>query len=152
MKLTACLASLLAFAVVPVLGAALTTSSISVSYDTNYDVRTASLNTVACSDGPNGLETRNYTTFGSLPTFPNIGAAYAVSGWDSPNCGTCWQLTYTNAKNVSKSINVTAVDHAGANSFNIAFAAMNTLTNNQAKALGRITVTAKEIPPSACGL
>ena|SRR6266550_5656796 len=90
MKLTALFASLLSFVAVPALG------QITVAYDTAYDDSTASLNTVACSDGPNGLETLGYTTLGSLPSFPNIGAAYAVAGWDSPACGTCWQLTYTN--------------------------------------------------------
>ena len=150
MKFTACLASLLAFAVVPALGAALT--GITVAYDTAYDDGSASLDTVACSNGANGLETLGYTTLGSLPNFPNIGAAYAVAGWNSPACGTCWQLTYTNARGVSTSLNITAVDHAGANSFNIALNAMNKLTNNQAVALGRVPVTATQVPSSGCGL
>ena len=150
MKFTACLASLLAFAVVPALGAALT--GITVAYDTAYDDGSASLDTVACSNGANGLETLGYTTLGSLPNFPNIGAAYAVAGWNSPACGTCWQLTYTNARGVSTSLNITAVDHAGANSFNIALKAMNKLTNNQAVALGRVPVTATQVPSSGCGL
>ena len=152
MKPTACLVFLLAFVAARVLGAAL--EVITVAYDGKYDVSATSLNTVACSDGPNGLETRNsnYTTFGSLPSFPNIGAAFAVAGWNSPNCGSCWQLTYTNAQGKSKSIVITAVDHAGADSFNIALEAMNTLTDNQAEFLGRVTVTATELAPSACGL
>jgi hypothetical protein len=146
MKLTALSASLLSFVAVPALG------QITVAYDTTYDNSAMSLDTVACSNGPNGLETLGYTTLGSLPSFPNIGAAYAVRGWDSPACGTCWQLTYTNAQGVSKSINVTAVDHAGANSFNIALKAMNNLTNNQAVALGRVPVTSEQVPASGCGL
>ncbi len=146
MKFTPVLASLLALVAVPVL------ASITVSYDTRYDARTASLDSVACSDGANGLEKRGFTTLGSLPSFPNIGAAYAVTGWNSTACGTCWQLTYTNAKGVSKSINVTAVDHAGADSFTIAQEAMDTLTNNQAVALGRVDVTSVQVPSSGCGL
>ncbi|KAF8744973.1 hypothetical protein AX14_011986 [Amanita brunnescens Koide BX004] len=149
MKPAACLASLLAFAAVPVFGAALTT--ITVAYDTGYDDGSTSLDAVACSNGPYGLETLGYTTLGSLPNFPNIGAAYAVAGWDSPACGTCWQLTYTDAQGVSSSLNITAVDHAGANSFNIALPAMNNLTNNQAEALGRVPVTAIQVPTSGCG-
>lgn len=149
MKLTACLAFLLAFVAARVLGAAL--DVITVAYDGKYDVGATSLNTVACSDGPNGLESRNYTTFGSLPSFPNIGAAFAVAGWNSPECGSCWQLTYTTAQG-SRSITITAVDHAGANSFNVGLKAMNTLTNNQAVALGRVSVTATQVPSSECGL
>ena len=146
MNLTAALASLLALLAVPVL------AGVTVSYDTRYDARTASLDTVACSDGANGLEKRGFTTLGSLPNFPNIGAAYAVAGWNSTACGTCWQLTYTDAHGVRKSINVTAVDHAGADSFNIAQEAMNNLTNNQAAALGRVSVTSVQVPASGCGL
>ncbi|KAF8352218.1 Cerato-platanin [Amanita rubescens] len=148
MKFTAILTSLLALVVVPVLASVKAT----VTYDARYDARTASLDTVACSDGANGLEKRGFTTLGSLPSFPNIGAAYAVAGWNSTACGTCWQLTYTNAKGASKSINVTAVDHAGADSFNIAQEAMNTLTNNQSIALGRVSVTSVQVPSSGCGL
>ena len=46
---------------------------------------------------------------------------------------------------------VTAMDHA-ANGFNIAEAAMNTLTNGQAEFLGRITAGATQVAASNCGL
>ena len=128
--------------------AALCTSAfaVTVSYDQTYDNASGSLDTVACSDGPNGLETKGYTTFGSLPHFPNIGGAAAVAGWDSPQCGTCWQLTYN-----GKSINVLAIDHTDAG-FNIALEALNTLTNNQGTFLGRINATATQVASSVCGL
>lgn len=67
--------------------------SVSVSFDNTYDNAGGSLNTVACSDGPNGLEPR-FSTFGSLPSFPNIGGAQVVTGFGSPNCGTCWRLEF----------------------------------------------------------
>ncbi|KAF8343334.1 hypothetical protein F5887DRAFT_886925, partial [Amanita rubescens] len=51
-----------------------------------------------------------------------------------------------------RSINVTAVDHAGADSFNIALKAMNNITNGQAVALGRVPVTAVQVPASGCSL
>ena len=86
-----------------------------------------------------------YTTFGSLPGFSNIGGAFAVAGWNSPNCGTCWKLTYN-----GKSINVLAIDHSGAGTFNIALGAMNRLTNNQAEFLGRVTVTYSQVALSNC--
>ena len=46
---------------------------------------------------------------------------------------------------------VLAIDHAAAG-FNIAQAAMDTLTNGQAVALGRIDAAATQVSPSACGL
>lgn len=121
-----------------------------LSYDTTYDSSSGSLDTVACSNGANGLEPQ-YTTFGSLPSFPNIGGAYTIAGWDSVNCGTCWQLTYTNAKGAQKSLNITAMD-VSLSGFNIALAAMNTLTDGQATQLGRVNVDAVQVDLSGCGL
>lgn len=126
-------------------------AQLSVSYDTEYDNADQSLTTVACSNGPNGLITRGFTTFGSLPNFPHIGGAPAVTGFDSPGCGTCWELTYVNAEGVSTSINILAIDVATPN-YNIALEAMNELTDNEAIFLGRVPVTAVELPASNCGL
>ena len=117
-----------------------------LSYDETYDKSSGSLATVACSDGSDGLLTKGYSTFGSLPHFPNIGGAAAVAGWNSAACGTCWQLTYK-----GKSINVLAVDHAD-EGFNIAMEAMNTLTGGLAAEPGRIDATATQVSASACGL
>jgi hypothetical protein len=82
----------------------------------------------------------------SLPKFPYIGGAQAIAGWNSASCGTCWALTYN-----GKTINVLAVDHTDSG-FNIGINAMNALTNNQAKAVGRINATAKQVAASVCGL
>ena len=46
---------------------------------------------------------------------------------------------------------VLAIDHAAAG-FNIAEAAMNTLTGGQAVALGRIDATATQVNNSVCGV
>ncbi|KAJ7890482.1 snodprot1 [Mycena olivaceomarginata] len=119
-----------------------------VSYDKIYDNRATSLSAVACSNGANGLETK-FPTFGSLPKFPFIGGVGAVEGWDSANCGTCWQLTYAATK---KTINVLAVDHAAPGTFNIALQAMDVLTNNRSVELGRVPVTSKQVAASVCGL
>ncbi|KAI0787946.1 hypothetical protein C8Q74DRAFT_1176334, partial [Fomes fomentarius] len=119
---------------------------LQVSYDTVYDAKGTSLDVVACSDGENGLESQGFTTFGSLPKFPYIGGAQAVAGWNSPNCGSCWQLKYKN-----NTINVLAIDHAKSG-FNIAKAALDKLTNNQAEKLGVIQATVTEVAPSVCGL
>lgn len=127
------------------------TLAVTLAYDPAYDVSGSSLTNVACSDGTNGLITRGFTTFGSLPKFPHIGAAAAVEGWNSANCGTCWELTYTNAQGVAKSINMLAIDHAG-DGFNVAMAAMSELTGGQATQLGRVDVAAKQVAASVCGL
>ncbi|KAF3771179.1 hypothetical protein M406DRAFT_54208 [Cryphonectria parasitica EP155] len=132
--------------IVALAAAASAQSSVSVSYDTTYDNSALDLNTVACSDGANGLVTKGYTTAGSLPDFPYIGGAPAVTGWNSASCGTCWTLAYN-----GNSINVLAID-VGEGGFNIAEAALNFLTNNQAVALGRITATATQVDASVCGL
>ncbi|PPQ63342.1 hypothetical protein CVT24_006715 [Panaeolus cyanescens] len=126
--------------------------AITVSYDTAYDKSSQSLSSVACSDGSNGLLTRGFTTFGSLPRFPRIGGVPAVAGWNSPACGTCWALTYTNGQGVKKTVNILAVDHSDAPDYNISLAAMNELTGGNAAQLGRVTVTAAQVAPSNCGM
>ncbi|KAI0701444.1 SnodProt1 [Cerioporus squamosus] len=133
--------SLLAFA-------ALVSSAlaVTVSYDETYDNPSGSMSDVACSDGPNGLIPKGFPNFGSLPIFPNIGGAAAIAGFDSPQCGSCWQLTYN-----GKSINILAIDHAD-DGFNIALEAMNTLTDGQAVFLGRIDASVQQVDASVCGL
>jgi hypothetical protein len=143
MKLSALVAPLALF---PTLISALT-----VSYDTAYDNPMGSLSTVACSDGSNGMLTRGFTNFGSLPKFPYIGGAPAITGWNSSNCGTCWNLAYTNPQEVSKSVNILAIDVSTPN-FTIALSAMNELTDGQAQNLGRVTITAAQVASSVCGL
>lgn len=124
----------------------------SVAYDETYDNASGSLSTTACSDGANGLEAK-FHTFGGLPKFPHIGAAFAVGGWNSPKCGSCWQLTYSGGANgQKKSIDVLAVDHAGPGSFNIALKAMDELTGGLGKQLGRVNVDAVEVPSWRCGM
>jgi hypothetical protein len=144
MKFTAILSSLF------VLSLSTFTLADSLSYDENYDNKSGSLDTTACSDGSNGLAS-SYPTFGDLPKFPYIGGAAAIKAWNSPNCGTCWKLTYTNDKKKSKSINVLAVDVAD-DGFNISLEAMNALTNNLATELGRIDVKSEQVAASKCGL
>ncbi|KAG2139050.1 Cerato-platanin [Suillus clintonianus] len=140
MKFTSAIISLLAIAL-PVLA-----QTETLSYDNTYDNPSQSLSTVACSDGPNGLITKGYTTLGQLPNFPNVGGVYTVTGWDSAYCGTCYEVTYG-----SNTIAILAVDVATAG-FNVAEAAMNTLTGNQAAFLGRVSVTSVQVNASVCGL
>ncbi|KAF9219117.1 Cerato-platanin [Gyrodon lividus] len=122
------------------------TTETTLSYDPNYDNADLSLSKVACSDGPNGLETKNYTTLDSLPSFPFVGGVYTIEGWNSAQCGTCYAVTYANTI-----VNILAVD-VSKTGFTVSEAAMNTLTNNQAVALGRINVTFELAEPEACGM
>ncbi|OCB87720.1 Cerato-platanin [Sanghuangporus baumii] len=117
-----------------------------VTFDPVYDNANQSLTTVECSTGTNGLITRNFTTFDSLPTFPFIGGAQAVEGFNSAQCGSCWNITFNGT-----SIVVTAIDYA-ASGFNIALSAMNNLTNGQAEQVGVVQATATQLNASACGL
>ncbi|KAG9309692.1 Cerato-platanin [Chiua virens] len=123
-------------------------TTTTLAYDTTYDNAALSLNQVACSDGSNGLETKNasYTTLGSLPTFPNVGGVFTVEGWNSPQCGACYTVTYGNY-----TVNILAVD-VSKTGFTVSEAAMNALTNGQAVALGRVNVTFVTASPSTCGL
>ena len=120
-------------------------TAVTVSYDNTYDQSSGSLTTVACSDGPSGLITKGYDTFGSLPHFPNIGGAAAVAGWNSAQCGSCWQLTYN-----GKSINLIAIDTAGVG-FNIAKEAFDALADAEAEQLGSLEAYVTSVEPSACG-
>ncbi|KAF5367672.1 hypothetical protein D9757_010974 [Collybiopsis confluens] len=126
-------------------------SAVQLRYDNTYDNAAQSLATVSCSDGANGLLTKGFTTFGSLRNFPNIGAAQAVTGWNSTACGSCWSVTYTNAQGKATSVNILAVDHAGTG-FNVAQEAMDTLTGGNAVAFGVVDVTATQVAASACKL
>ncbi|KAG2045249.1 Cerato-platanin [Suillus americanus] len=125
---------------------ALAQTTETLSYDTAYDDASLSLSSVACSDGTNGLETKGYTTLGSLPTFPNVGGVYTVTGYNSAACGSCYSVAYGN--NV---VAILAVDKSEAG-FTISETAMNTLTGNLATELGRVDVTATQVNMSVCGL
>ena len=118
--------------------------TVKVTYSTQYDKKKESLVGVACSNGSNGLITKGYTTYGSLKNFPFIGGAQAIEGWNSDQCGTCWELSYND-----KTINVLAIDHS-ADGFNLSQEAMDALTGGQALDLGHVKATVKQLPASAC--
>ncbi|KAI0258505.1 Cerato-platanin [Gloeopeniophorella convolvens] len=124
-----------------------TAAATHIRYNETYDNPHGSLNTVACSNGDwHGLTTQDFIDFQSLPSFPNIGAAQAIAGFNSPACGSCWQITYE-----GKSIIVTAIDHAD-DGFTLSLEAMNTLTDGNAVELGVVDATAEQVAASKCGL
>ena len=128
-----------------IIAAGLVSATQRASYDNTYDNASGSMDSVACSDGPNGLANK-YPTFGNLPTFPNIGGASVIAGWNSANCGTCWNLTFEGV-----SILVTAIDHTD-DGFNLAEAALNTLTDGNAEFYGAVQVDVAQVDKSLCGL
>lgn len=130
----------------PEAAAAAAGTQVSVSYDPKYDVGGTSLNEVTCSNGENGLVTKGFTTFNSLPTFPRIGGAPTIVNWNDPNCGKCYSLQYKD-----QAVKVIAID-AAPGGFNIGVQAMNLLTNNQAEQLGRVTATYTLLDDSECGM
>ncbi|KAI6097811.1 Cerato-platanin [Pisolithus sp. B1] len=127
---------------VPVL-AQMTTS---LAYDAIYGDANLPLSRLACSDGSNGLESKGYTTLGSFSNFPYLGGAPTVADWNDPSCGKCYAVTY--GKNTIK---VIALD-VSKDGFTVSPQAMDTLTDGQANALGRVEVTAAEVPASECSL
>ncbi|KIJ63342.1 hypothetical protein HYDPIDRAFT_188517 [Hydnomerulius pinastri MD-312] len=128
-----------------------------VTYDPIYDSGSTSLDEVACSNGKNGVETMfGYKKFKDIPNFPFIGGVPTIKGWNSPVCGSCWQLAYTDPKNSAHTtfINITAIDtgNASDDGFNISLEAMNYLTGGKAKQLGRAQITATRVEPDYCNL
>lgn len=119
--------------------------TVSVSYDESYDNPHNSMDSVACSDGSYGLKTKGYGSFGALRHFPYIGGTAAIPGWNSNQCGTCWELAWH-----GRSIYVVALDHAQ-DGWNIAHAAMDALTGGQSTMYGRIDATASPVESWRCG-
>ncbi|KAG2155961.1 Cerato-platanin [Suillus bovinus] len=122
---------------------------VEVTYDSFYDNASTSLADVACSNGANGLLTKGFTTFGSLPSFPNIGGIPNAT-WNSPLCGTCWNLQYTTPAGTHESIYMTAID--AAYTFNPSLEAFEALTDNTGVPAGTVSATATQVAESNCGL
>ncbi|KAI9573948.1 snodprot1 [Boletus coccyginus] len=145
------------FAVAAVLGLATPvfsyTEAYIASYNTFYDHGQDSLGDTSCAHGEHGLLTHGYTTFGDLPTFPYIGGSPMILSSNSPYCGTCWELTYTDSFGDSTSLNFTAID-AGHDSetFTISLEAMDFLTHGDGRILDTIPITVARKPKGACGL
>jgi len=121
---------------------------VDVTYSTIYDNPDTPLSMTACSNGDYGLQTKGFETLGDLPTFPFVGGMPGLT-WNSPSCGSCWQLSYT-SETTNNTVNVTAVD--GAWSFNLSQEAMDALTGGIAVEKGTVTAVATEVDPSVCGM
>ncbi|KAI9570722.1 Cerato-platanin [Boletus coccyginus] len=145
MKLFAVAATTLACAI-PVIPQA----TYIAQYDTFYDQGGQSLNSVACSTGEHGLITSGFNTFGNLPNFPFIGGAPFIGGWNSINCGSCWEVTYINAEGVIGNIPFTAINTARQGTLTLSLEALNALTQNQGLVLDGVSVTVAAVSASPC--
>jgi len=141
------------FAVAAALGfatSAFSQATYTALYDNLYDHADQSLNSVACSTGKYGLLTRGYNTFGDLPNFPFIGGAPVIEGWNSVNCGSCWEITYVNAEGVIGNIPFTAINTARQGTLTLSLEALNALTQSQAQRLNEVSVTVAAVSGSPC--
>ncbi|KIK45585.1 hypothetical protein CY34DRAFT_507020 [Suillus luteus UH-Slu-Lm8-n1] len=120
-----------------------------VTFDPVYNNPDGSLNSVSCSDGKNGLLAKGYTTFSSIPSFPNIGGVPGAT-WNSTLCGTCWSLQYTTPSGVQTTIFITAID--AAYTFNISPKAFNTLNNGTGFEIGKIAANVTQVAAINCGM
>lgn len=94
-----------------------------LNYNSAYDDPNRQLDTVVCHDYLINLK-MGYTTYSSLPAFPYIGGFVTVLSQNSPECGTCWQITHG-----EKSVNVLAIGKTN-DGVDLPRKAMDILINN----------------------
>ena len=124
---------------------AIAQTSQALTYSPKYDDASLPMTAVACSDGPNGLVTKGFNALGSLPGFPYIGGVDAVTGWNSPECGTCHNITYGDS-----TLLVLAVDVA-LYGLNLSEEGMDALTHGRAAELGMVDATSVQVDTIHCG-
>jgi len=117
-----------------------------------YHLYTAdeSLNSVSCSDGQHGLETRwGYTNL--EPLFPYV-SAWSQLSWNNPQCGSCIRL-----KNVANgnTISITGIDQCGPppwgqSHFDVSKEAFTTLFGNEGINAGHGNATWEIVAGSNC--
>ncbi|KAG2071372.1 Cerato-platanin [Suillus decipiens] len=122
---------------------------VTVTFDPVYANPNASLNTVSCSNGANGLLTKGYTTFGSIPSFPNVGGIPGAA-WNSLLCGSCWSLQYTTPGGVQTTVFITVIDNAY--TFNVSPQKFNQLNNGTGLQPGILAAQATQVAASNCGM
>lgn len=117
---------------------------IIVTFNTLYDIPSRSLSEVACWREGTGFE-------------PNLGWKFqqdavgfigidTILSFSSAQCLSCWKLEYGD-----KHMSLLAIDSADSG-FVMSLSAMQSLTDGQARKLGRIEVKATQVDESNCGL
>jgi len=128
------------FATVLSMVALASAKSALVTWDGIYDQPMTSVYSFSCGDY---LKNKGMTMLDMIPTFPDVGSARAIAGWNSPNCGTCYKLSYTPSGGSPRRIIITAISTAQGNQdFVISKSGLDYLTNWKADALGSVTVDA----------
>ena len=129
------------FATVLSMAALASAKSAVVTWDGIYDQPTTSVYSFSCGDV---LKNKGITMLDMIPTFPDIGSARAIGGFNSPNCNTCYKLSYAPT---GKWIKITAISTAQGNQdFVISKSGLDYLTDWKADALGSATVDATLVP------
>ncbi|KAJ2920449.1 hypothetical protein H1R20_g2586, partial [Candolleomyces eurysporus] len=119
-----------------------------INFDDRFCVGSTSLATTACSTGENGLITRGFPTFGSLPSFPAIAGSQIVEGFNSTSCGACWEVF---DPNTGRSVFLTLVNSAP-QGFILCTDTLLALTGfNRTNVPANIPVEARAVPAADCG-
>jgi hypothetical protein len=122
-----------------------------VFYDDVYGNKDYSLNGVACSYPLY----KKYGTFGKVPKFPRIGGAFVVNGFKSPNCGTCWNVTYppleVSVNGGRRTIPVFLVDSTK-DGVVLSREAMDELTDGEAFEFGHVEADLVQVSGKFCGV
>ena len=143
------LTSLFAILAYTMVAVAQPTLQTTINFDDRYCVGPTSLQTTACSTGENGLITRGFPTFGSLPSFPAIAGSQIVEGFNSTSCGACWRVTYGPT---ARSVSLTLVNTAPIG-FTLCTNTLLALTGfNRSNVPANIPVEAMAVPAADCGL
>jgi len=106
------------------------------------------LTQVSCSDGQHGLVTRwGYSTID--PMAPYV-AATSSSGWNSPNCGTCFEVAGTAGTVYLTAIDQCASGPGGEMHFDIHPAAFRELMGEAGVAAGVGHAAFREVAAASC--
>lgn len=76
-----------------------------------YDQSNIPLSVTARSNGASGLDTEGHDTLGELQFSPRVWGTPGFT-WNSTDCGTCWELSYTDATRTTRAVIATAADGA----------------------------------------
>ena len=125
---------------------AIATTAI-VTYSPIYDEPNTPTSSLACPVNGGGLPVA-CKTLSCIPAFPLIGGSDLVSGagWNDPECGTCWTLSYE-----GNSVNILVLDTASVG-FNISQEAFEPPGGQAAVEAGSLVATIQQTPASECGL
>ncbi|KAM0322569.1 hypothetical protein ACHAQA_009416 [Verticillium albo-atrum] len=138
---------------IPVVSATLVTfaSGVSLTYDTIYDDGKRSLSEVACWD-PNvpGLFRDHDDWVVQENVSPGILAIPTITGWDHPDCISCWMAVWDGPEGSEMARPLLAIDRSE-KGYVTSFERMNSLTNGQADSLKTVEVNITRVSLTNCG-